>query len=118
MKYSVVNYSQIDKNLFRIEAEYYSPEYLSLEAKMENNPRLVDFSNQIVCGPFGATLQSGTYTDDGVKVIRPFNIKDYQIERENIVYIPSSDVEQKQLKTFTKGTIFFQELETLNAGFF
>mgnify|MGYP001134071068 CR=1 FL=1 len=118
MQYSIVNYSQIDKALFRLEAEFYKPIYLDLEKKFYKNPNLIEFSNRIICGPFGSTILDETYTLNGIKVIRPFNIKNYQIEKDNIVYISDEDVKSKQLKIFSKGTIFFSRVGDIKCGIF
>lgn len=118
MKHSVVRFSEIDKVLFRLEAEFYKPEYLLLEKRFKDAPRLLDFSNRIVCGPFGSTIPDDTYTSTGTKVIRPFNIKDYQIEEENIVYVSDNDVQDKKLKIFKKGAIFFSRVGDIKCGVF
>lgn len=118
MLISIVNYSQINKSLFRLEAEYYKPEFLDIENRFRNNPKLKDFSKRIICGPFGSTILDETYTSDGIKVIRPFNIKDYQIEKNNIVYVSNFDVEDKQLKIFSRNTIFFSRVGDIKCGIF
>lgn len=84
MQVSVVYYSDINAKLLRIEAEYYKPIYLDIENKFISNPSLLEYSNRIICGPFGSTIPDETYTKHGIKVIRPFNIKNYQIEKDNI----------------------------------
>lgn len=118
MQYSIVNYSHVSKELFRIEAEYYKPVFLEIENKFKKNPSLEEFAEKVVCGPFGSTVLDETYTNSGVKVIRPFNIKNYQIEKENIVYVSHNDIEDKQLKTFTKGVIFFSRVGDIKCGIF
>lgn len=118
MQYSIVNYSTIDKILFRLEAEFYKKSYTDIEKQFSQNPKLNDHANRIVCGPFGSTILDETYTGSGIKVIRPFNIKTYQIEEDNIVHIPNEDVKNKQLKEFSYSTIFFARVGDVKCGVF
>lgn len=116
MQFSIVNFSQIDKSLLRLEAEFYKPAYLAVEKKFRGNPTLAECAQSIICGPFGSTILDETYTTNGVKVIRPFNIKEYQIEKDNIVYISKKDAERKQLKFFFRGAIFFSRVGDVKCG--
>ena len=106
----------VDNIVFRIEAEFYKKIYLENHNKFKDNPTLRDFSNKIVCGPFGSAILDETYKEFGVKVIRPFNIKNLLIEKENIVYIDKEDIQLKNLKLFTKNTIFFSRVGDIKCG--
>ena len=107
-----------DNKLFRIEAEFFKKEYLSIEKKFNKAPLLSDNTKRIVCGPFGSAILDETYKESGVAVIRPFNIKNYQVEKDNIVYISENDVQEKNLKLFTKNTIFFSRVGDVKCGIF
>ncbi|MBI4654867.1 MAG: restriction endonuclease subunit S [Nitrospirae bacterium] len=102
----------------RIEAEYYQPKYLRIESQLkkyitESMGNLVD---EIRCGPFGSTILSDTYVESGVIVARPFNIKNFSLEYENLVYINEKDCFEKNLKFYSEGDIFFSRVGDVRCG--
>jgi restriction endonuclease S subunit len=119
MQYSIVSYSELNTSPdFRIDAEYFKPDYLQLENtlkgfQIEKFGKLV---NEIRCGPFGSTLLCDTYLENGVIVARPFNIKDYTLENDNLVFISEKDLLEKRLKTFSGGDIFFSRVGDVRCG--
>ncbi len=102
----------------RYDAEYFKPEYLKIEEKLEKCPSLQEVAFSVVCGPFGSTILDSTYTESGVEVVRPFNIKNYSIEEENLVYILEKDVKDKNLKIFESGDLFFARVGDIRTGIF
>ncbi|MCV6607868.1 MAG: restriction endonuclease subunit S, partial [Campylobacterales bacterium] len=109
----------LDNNkLFRIESEFFKKNYLKNFELFYENPLLSKYSKRIICGPFGSTILDETYTTNGTKVIRPFNIKNFQIEKENIVYISNEDIKSKNLKLFGKNTIFFSRVGDIKCGIY
>ena len=120
MQYSVVKMSRVRESHpdFRLEAEFFKPLFLSIEDKLANDLTLFDVQEQVICGPFGSTILDETYCEEGVKVIRPFNINDCQIENRNLVYISEEDIIQKGLKLFGPETIFFARVGDVKCGIF
>ena len=107
-----------DNQLFRLEAEFFQKRYLANYKKFKFNPTLSENSKRILCGPFGSAMLDETYKESGIKVIRPFNIKSLTIENDNIVFIDYLDITEKNLKTFTKNTIFFSRVGDIKCGIY
>jgi restriction endonuclease S subunit len=117
MQVSIVNYNKLGSG-FRLDAEYYKPIYLNLESELRKfkTVALEYLANEIRCGPFGSTILCETYFENGVIVARPFNIVNFTIERENLVFISIDDVKQKKLKTYNEGDIFFSRVGDIRCG--
>lgn len=119
MQYSVVNYKLVKENSdFRIDGEYYRPSFLELELNIN---RLVsvafgDLVDEIRCGPFGSTVLSDSYLKNGVIIARPFNLIDYTLERENLVFIDEKDCLGKKLKFYQEEDIFFSRVGDVRCG--
>jgi len=114
---SYIKYTDV-KEARRYDAEYFKPEYLEIEKKFSNCPTINDIALSVVCGPFGSTILNSTYTKSGIEVVRPFNIKNYSVEEDNIVYISEKDAESKKLKIFEMGDLFFARVGDIRAGVF
>lgn len=102
----------------RIEAEYYQPNYLRLESKLKAYKTEVfgKLVKEIRCGPFGSTILANTYEEKGVIVARPFNIKNFSLECENLVYINEEDCLRKNLKFYSEGDVFFSRVGDMRCG--
>ena len=119
MKYSVIKHNEVcAHDELRLEAEYYSPEYVALNKKLEkiNSRNLGDFVDEIRCGPFGSTILCDTYDQNGVIVARPFNIKNCSIEDNNLAYVSEKDCVEKGLKIYKQGDIFFSRVGDIRCG--
>ena len=57
-----------------------------------------------------------TYLENGVVVARPFNLINYSLERENLVYIDEKDCLKKNLKLYQKEDIFFSRVGDVRCG--
>jgi len=119
MQVSVVNFSITTRHRdFRLDAEFYKPTYLKLddELRKHRHELLGNLVKEIRCGPFGSTLLAETYLEDGVIVIRPFNIKNFTIERDNLVWIDEKDCVEKRLKFYSAGDLFFSRVGDVRCG--
>lgn len=119
MKYSVVNYGEVSQNdEFRIEAEFYSPEFIKLKdfLNKKNAKQFGDYVDEIRCGPFGSTILCETYDQKGVIVARPFNIKNCTLENNNLAYITEEDCINKELKLYNYKDIFFSRVGDVRCG--
>lgn len=119
MQYSVVNYKTIEENSdFRLDSEYYHPTYLELETKLNglNSQTFGSVVKEVRCGPFGSTVLCDSYLENGVIVARPFNLINYSLERDNLVFIDEKDCKEKNLKLYKEGDIFFSRVGDVRCG--
>jgi len=105
-----------DKDLFRIEAEYFNKRHLVLQAKLSDYQTIKDKATQITCGPFGSNLLDTLYKNKGIIVVRPFNLKNCKVEDENLVYIDEKSLADNGLRIFKKGTLFFSRVGDIKVG--
>jgi len=114
---SVINSEQLE-GATRIDAEYYQPNYLRLESKLKayKTEVLGKLVKEIRCGPFGSTILANTYEEKGIIVARPFNIKNFSLECENLVYIDEEDCLRKNLKFYSEGDVFFSRVGDMRCG--
>lgn len=119
MKYSIVNYNEVKLHSeLRLEAEYYSPEFIDLKNNLSqlNVGLLKDYVQEIKCGPFGSTILCETYDSDGVIVARPFNIKNCFFNLSDLAYISDEDCKAKGLKIYQSGDILFSRVGDIRCG--
>ena len=115
--WSVIAFSQLPPDM-RYEAEYFQPKYLELEeqlAQLECVP-LQKLSISVRSGPFGSNLLKDTYVENGVIVLRPFNIKNATTEADNLVYISEADCEAHGLQLYNPGDLVFARVGDIRGG--
>jgi restriction endonuclease S subunit len=112
--FSVIKLSGLE-GAKRIDAEYYKPDYLSLILKIKSRQfnSLKSLADRIFSGPFGSTLKSESYQEDGIPFIRIGDISDIFIEKKRLVYI--SEAEHKRIfNTYLNpGDIVFSKIGTI-----
>ena len=115
--WSVVQWSNVPPDL-RFEPEYHQPKYLSLEKTLTGIgcDRLENLALNINCGPFGSNLLKSLYVEDGVIVLRPFNIEHATIEDENLVFISQADCEAQGLPLYKAGDVAFARVGDIRCG--
>ena len=119
LEVSVLKMSEVkinNENLFKLEAEFYKKEYLELEEITRNFDILKNYANKIECGPFGSNLLDTEYKDDGILVVRPFNLKNCCVETENLVYISPKYLIKNSLKIYKKNTLLFSRVGDIKIG--
>lgn len=92
MKYSIVNYQDIDELSFRFDAEFYHPEYLSNQViikEYENGH--IKFGKIIKYMSGGATPLGANYPETGIPFLRVQNIMNNYFNDDDIVYITETD---------------------------
>lgn len=104
MTNSIIQTSQLE-SANRLDAEYYQPEYLSLVKNIKKNAfsTLENFGCKVISGPFGSSLKSDAYLDEGIPFIRINDLQDFFISNKDLIYISEIDnqrLEQSQLKPF------------------
>src|SRR3989344_3797622 len=101
MIHSVIQKSQLE-GADRLDAEYFQPEYLDLmqEINRVDHQSLKALGCKVVSGPFGSSLKSEAYLDKGVPFLRINDLKDFFIDKDNLIYISEEDnnrLKQSQL---------------------
>jgi type I restriction enzyme S subunit len=118
MQVSVVEYKALNSEL-RLDAEYYKPVFLQLDSELRKSPKIDSFGNlikEIHCGPFGSTVLKETYFQEGVILAIQFNINNFIVERDNLVYISEQDLKEKKLRIYEEGEIFFSRVGDVRCG--
>jgi hypothetical protein len=115
--WSVVQWSNVPPDL-RFESEYHQPKYLELERSLTRIgcDRLEYLALNINSGPFGSNLLKSLYVEDGVIVLRPFNIEHATIEDENLVFISQADCEAQGLPLYKAGDVAFARVGDIRCG--
>jgi len=113
---SEIRLKDVDKSLLRLEAEYYQKKYLLMEQKIKCYDTLCEYSSKIECGPFGSNLLDTEYKENGILVVRPFNLMNYTIEQDNLVFISEETLSKNNLKTYERGTLLFSRVGDIKIG--
>jgi restriction endonuclease S subunit len=109
MQYSIVNYDEVKSfETFRLDAEYYKPEYLEIEDFISQNPQkfttLKDLKLKIDGSAFYPEL-TPYYNQGKIPFIRVLDV-DTNIDYENVIKIPDQIIDEyKTLKDVNKGDI-------------
>lgn len=115
--WSVVSFAEIPSDM-RFEAEYFQPKYLELEQRLKRMScdSIDDLSAFVRSGPFGSNLLKENYVEDGVVVLRPFNIKNATVESNNLVYITEKERDSLGLTNYLPGDIAFARVGDIGCG--
>jgi len=98
MQYSVVNYKNVKENSdFRIDADYYYPEFLRNE-KLLIKRKVVYFDKDFVDIKFGTTPKGAHFQESGIPFVRSQNFSNGFIDGKDLVYIKKED-HLKQIKS-------------------
>ncbi|MEK7534045.1 MAG: restriction endonuclease subunit S [Patescibacteria group bacterium] len=102
--FSIIQKSQLE-GAYRLDAEYYQPEYLKVIENIKSREfrTLEDFGCNVVSGPFGSSLKSEAYLEQGIPFIRINDLKEFFIQEDSLVYISEEDnnrLKQSQLHPF------------------
>jgi len=105
LEISEVYLTNIKKQGFRIESEYFAKHYLELEANIYNFDELHKYVSAIECGPFGSSLLDTEYSMEGLPFVRPLNLVDGIVNKNNFVYVSEDRAMKNGLKTYPKWTL-------------
>lgn len=113
---SVINRSQLEDTT-RIDAEYYHPEYLSLEKEIMRTKscRLWKYlGGQFITGPFGSEFDVENYvTDSPYRYVRGKDVKEFFLHDEDNVYIPKKDFKRLSKYALKEGDVLISVVGTL-----
>ena len=114
VNYSIIQKSQLEGGL-RLDAEYYQPEYLSLNSKLKNQKSkfLADLAKNIICGPFGSAILQEDYRAAGVPLIRVSDLNDWFVRDDDLVFIKESLSEKMKRYQVTDGDIVVSQRGTI-----
>ena len=114
LTYSIIQKSQLE-GANRLDAEYYQPEYLEVDRKVSaiKHQPIGNLADKVFSGPFGSTLTSDVYQEEGVPFIRISNITDVFIEKENLVYISPEDHKRIFSTHLNPGDIVLSKIGTV-----
>ena len=114
ISYSIIQKSQLEGAL-RLDAEYYQPEYLSLNSKLKNQKSkfLADLAKNIICGPFGSAILQEDYRAAGVPLIRVSDLNDWFVRDDDLVFIKESLSEKMKRYQVTDGDIVVSQRGTI-----
>jgi hypothetical protein len=109
MQYSVLNKSKLQGNL-RIDAEFYSPDFLLLEETL-NSHQTALFSTYSVFVKKGIfDLSPDRYTDQGIPLIRTSEIKDPLIDFSTTVFLDEKTHDANKKTELNPGDIVFTKI--------
>ena len=97
MVFSIIQKSQLE-GAKRLDAEYYQPEYLNIEAVLNNSivEKIVELTDFVKKGIFD--LSPNNYSQQGIPFVRVQNIKNGFLDEANLSFIPE-DIHDKEKKT-------------------
>jgi len=103
MQYSIVNYKTVKENSdFRIDAEYFYPEFLRNE-KLFRKHKVVYFNKNFVDIKFGTTPKGAHFQESGIPFVRSQNFSNGFIDDRDLVYIKKENhLEQIKSKIILK----------------
>jgi len=109
MQYSVVEKSRLQENL-RIDAEFYSPDFLSLAEKLNSKKTdlLRDYIYFAKKGIFD--LSPDLYVTHGIPLIRTSEIKDPLIDFSSTVFLEAETHEANEKTELNPGDIVFTKI--------
>jgi restriction endonuclease S subunit len=89
MQLSIVNYStvKISSNEFRIDPEYYKPDYINLDKKLENTKLCSEYIEFLTDG----THQTPSYKSKGIPFLSSGNVHPCYLQFKNTKYISTEE---------------------------
>jgi len=94
LEISEVMLSEVAKNnkSMRIDSAYFAKESEAIDRALKKSSHFFLKKAEVVSGPFGSTLKSHSYLQEGVPFVRVQNIKGgFEIQKNEIVYISEKD---------------------------
>jgi len=91
----------------RFDAEYYNPKYLKLIKNLDKlrDLRTLDDVARVFDGPFGSQLHCSDYVQEGIPFLRVQNVKENEINLNNLVFISKEDHERLKRSALVPGNV-------------
>lgn len=100
----------------RLDASFFEKRFVDLRCQIKNWPRLDDFAKSVMCGPFGSNLLNDNYVEQGIPMIRPFNLRGCRVDRGEVALLEELFVAEAGLKVFHPGVLMFSRVGDIGAG--
>jgi len=104
----VIDRSQLEDTT-RIDAEYYGPQYMGLEAKVLQTKMSIPWKHikgEFISGPFGSEFNVENYVTDGsYRYIRGKDVKPFFLLNDDNVYVSKEDFERLKEYALNEGDI-------------
>ena len=100
----------------RIDSSFFEKRFIEVRKLSTAWERLETHAKAIVCGPFGSNLLNDNYAENGIPMIRPFNLRNCRADLGDIALLEKSFVTDAKLKTFPAGTVMFARVGDIGAG--
>lgn len=100
----------------RMDASFFEKRFIRLRELMQTWDRLDSHADSVVCGPFGSNLLNDNYVEQGIPMVRPFNLRGCRADAGEIALLDGSFVEGAGLKTFGPGALMFARVGDIGAG--
>lgn len=98
----------------RMDAEYYQPKYLFIDSKIRKSSfgykSLEEIGAKVVSGPFGSSLKSESYLNEGVPFIRISDLCYFFIRKDNLVYISERDNKRLRSSQLQEGDLVLSKV--------
>lgn len=94
----------------RLDANFYRPEYLEIERKLEKlgSTSLDTLCSGVECGPFGGNaIADDLYAENGIAFIRPVNISSQIFDDSSLVKVPEAALIERNLKIYDGINLYF-----------
>jgi len=97
MTYSIIKKLRVEES-YRLDAEYYQPEYLGIENSIRNTNNFKfwsEINGKFITGPFGSEFNVENYTKDRTyRYVRGKDVKKFFLEDNDNVYISKNDFDR------------------------
>ncbi len=102
--FSIIKKSQLE-GAFRLDAEYYQPEYLELKSKLQiQNPKSLGEIGKVA---YGTTPHGGFFEKSGIPFIRSQNFSNLLVDTSDLVFCTKEFHKQNKKSAIHPGDIWF-----------
>ncbi len=113
--FSIIQKSQLE-GAHRLDAEYYQPEYLTLQKNIDSTDSAKlwsEIDGKFITGPFGSEFNTENYIPDGeYRYMRGKDVKDFFLTDDDNVYIPDEDYARLKKYSLSEGDILISVVGT------
>lgn len=100
----------------RLDSSFFEKQFMKVRKMAAAWDRLDIHAKAVVCGPFGSNLLNDNYVDQGIPMIRPFNLRNGRVDAGDVALLEDAFVDRAGLKTFSAGTVMFARVGEIGAG--
>ncbi|MFH1841081.1 MAG: restriction endonuclease subunit S [Candidatus Shapirobacteria bacterium] len=116
MTFSIIQKSQLE-GARRLDAEYFQPEYLSLEKNILETKlfkKWGELKGEFITGPFGSEFNIENYTSDNeYRYLRGKDVKPFFVLNDDNVYMPKDDFDRLKKYSLRENDLLLSVVGTL-----